>query len=330
MEKISVIVPVYKVEPYLRRCVDSILGQTYPHFELILVDDGSPDNCGAICDEYAKIDERIHVIHQENSGVSAARNVAIDWAFDHSTSEWITFIDSDDWVHPRYLELLLKAAKESGSMISMCRYAKCGDEVQTFPEALDVWSRISPGEAYIIGTEEWGVSAYPWGRLYYKPLLRNIRYPEVPCWEDLRTTYKLLFACEQIAVLNAKLYYYYINQNGLSRSCKGSIQIYFIEALKENLAFFQKRHDNKMELRIARALHDIYLEQLWSTQGSNSSNKKLLRGFRCLLIRYGRALQITLESNYVSYYLAFEKVFILYENNPLLRTTYRFLRDMLR
>lgn len=327
---ISVIVPVYKAELYIQRCVDSILNQTYADFELILVNDGSPDSSGAICDEYEKKDERIHVIHQENAGVSAARNVAIDWAFENSTSEWITFIDSDDWVHPRYLELLLKAVNESGSLISMCRYVECGYEVQTFPEASDIWLRMSPGEAYIIGTEEWGVSAYPWGRLYYKPLLRSIRYPEVSCWEDLRTTYKLLFACEQIAVLNANLYYYYINQNGLVRSVEGNNQINYIEAYKENLLFFQKRHDSMMELRIARALHDIYVEQLCSSQSFNSLNIKLLRDFRCLLIRYGRALQITLKSNYISYYLAFEKIFKLYENIPLLRTTYRFLRDIFR
>jgi glycosyltransferase involved in cell wall biosynthesis len=87
MPKISVIVPVYKVEPYLHRCVDSILNQSYRDFELILVDDGSPDNCGAMCDEYAKTDSRIHVIHRENGGLSAARNTGIEWSFANSNSQ---------------------------------------------------------------------------------------------------------------------------------------------------------------------------------------------------------------------------------------------------
>ena len=103
MPIISVIVSVYKVEPYIRQCVDSILAQTFTDFELILVDDGSPDNCGAICDEYAAQDCRVRVIHQENGGLSAARNAGIDWAFANSDSQWLAFVDSDDWVHPDYL-----------------------------------------------------------------------------------------------------------------------------------------------------------------------------------------------------------------------------------
>ena len=113
MPLISVIVPVYKVEEYLSRCVDSILSQTFEDFELILIDDGSPDNCGKICDEYTKKDNRVHVIHQENGGLSSARNAGIDWAFENSDSEWLTFIDSDDWVHIQYLDLLLSKFNHS-------------------------------------------------------------------------------------------------------------------------------------------------------------------------------------------------------------------------
>ena len=106
MPKISVIVPVYKVEKYLRRCIDSILNQTFNDFDLILVDDGSPDSCGDICEKYEKTDNRITVIHRENGGLSAARNSGIKWALKNSDSEWITFVDSDDWLHPDYLKIL--------------------------------------------------------------------------------------------------------------------------------------------------------------------------------------------------------------------------------
>ena len=109
MPKISVIVPIYNVEKYLRRCVDSILNQTFSDFELILVDDGSPDNCGKICDEYAVKDRRIVVIHQKNGGLSTARNAGIDWAFVNSNSQYLSFIDRDDWVHPDFLEFLYRA-----------------------------------------------------------------------------------------------------------------------------------------------------------------------------------------------------------------------------
>ena len=104
MPEISVIVPVYKVETFIHRCVDSILCQSFEDFELILVDDGSPDSCGDICEAYAAKDSRIHVIHQENGGLSAARNTGIDYVMEHSTSKWLAFVDSDDWLHPDFLK----------------------------------------------------------------------------------------------------------------------------------------------------------------------------------------------------------------------------------
>lgn len=107
---VSIIVPVYKVEPYLRRCVDSVLAQTYPNTEVILVDDGSPDGCPAICDEYAAADSRVSVIHQANGGLSAARNAALDVA----RGEWVYFVDSDDWVEPDIIEACIEKVVEHG------------------------------------------------------------------------------------------------------------------------------------------------------------------------------------------------------------------------
>ena len=104
-EKISVIIPVYNVEPYLRKCLDSVINQTYRNLEIIIVDDGSPDNCGAICDEYAARDDRVIVIHKKNGGVSAARNDGIRIA----SGKWITFVDPDDWCEPDYYEMLISS-----------------------------------------------------------------------------------------------------------------------------------------------------------------------------------------------------------------------------
>ena len=142
MPVISVIVPVYKVEPYLHRCVDSILSQTYTDFELILVDDGSPDNCGAICDKYAKLDSRIHVLHKKNGGLSSARNAGIDWVFANSDSQWFSFIDSDDWVHPQYLELLYQAVKAYEVRISQCLHIET-DGTAPIPEVEAKTQRIT-------------------------------------------------------------------------------------------------------------------------------------------------------------------------------------------
>ena len=114
--KISIIVPVYKVEPYLRKCLDSIVGQTYQKLEIILVDDGSPDSCGAICDAYAARDERIRVIHKENGGVASARNAGLDAA----TGDYIGWVDSDDWIEADMFECLLKGAEDYDADIVVC------------------------------------------------------------------------------------------------------------------------------------------------------------------------------------------------------------------
>ena len=129
MPKISIVVPVYKVEKYLQRCVASLLEQSFTSFDLILVDDGSPDLCGKICDQYAEKDNRIHVIHQKNGGLSAARNSGIDWSISNSDSGWITFVDSDDWVDPQYLECLYNAVKLYKTNISICAYKETADVV---------------------------------------------------------------------------------------------------------------------------------------------------------------------------------------------------------
>lgn len=119
--KISIIVPVYKAEPYLRKCIDSILNQTFKDFELILVDDGSPDRCGEICDEYALKDSRIKIIHKENSGRSSARNVGLDIA----QGEYIGFVDSDDWIEPDMYEVLYSKAKIESADIIALNYNCC-------------------------------------------------------------------------------------------------------------------------------------------------------------------------------------------------------------
>jgi len=117
---ISIIVPVYKVEQYLHRCVDSILSQTYDNFELILIDDGSPDGCPAICDEYTKNDSRVHVIHQVNQGLAEVRNVGVKQAH----GEYIAFIDSDDFVSPNYIETLYSGVVDYDADISICSFSK--------------------------------------------------------------------------------------------------------------------------------------------------------------------------------------------------------------
>ena len=238
MPKISVIVPVYKVEKYLKRCVDSILSQTFTDFELILVDDGSPDNCPIMCDEYARRDKRVHVIHQVNGGLSAARNTGIDWAFANSDSEWLTFIDSDDWVHEKYLELLYRAVIETGASVSVCANQRTNGTSVEISEN-DLNHEVYNTEQFFCKDKVIAIVA--WGKLYKKVDFLNIRYPVGRLHEDEFTTYKILFKYPRIAFIDAPLYAYFQNAEGIMRSDWSLKRLsHYYDALEEQIEFFLK------------------------------------------------------------------------------------------
>lgn len=239
MAIVSVVVPIYKVEPYLRRCVDSILSQTYEDFQLILVDDGSPDNCGAICDEYAEKDARVHVIHRENGGLSAARNSGIEWVFDGHMTEWITFIDSDDWVSYQYLERLLKIADDNQVNIVVGGFRPFYDG-DSLIDLQEVSSRQYTPEDFWV--ENQGNATVAWGKLYKTVLFQRIRYLQGKLHEDEFTTFKLLFAQEIIAVTDEQLYYYYQSSTSIMRSDWNIRHLDSLDAYADQLLFFERYH----------------------------------------------------------------------------------------
>ena len=244
MSEISVIVPVYKVEKYLSRCVDSILAQTYKDYELILVDDGSPDTCPALCDEYAKKYSFIHVIHKKNGGLSDARNCGIDYAFT-TDSEWLTFIDSDDWVHPQFLELLIKACKDNGADVSSCTFEPVNGVRNGYAQIKDC--RIETDTVVNLFARRYGYDTFniisAWAKLYKKSLFEKIRYPKGKLFEDSYTTYKLYFATEsKKAVVHAPLYYYFVNENGIMHSEMDVNKMEdTFDSYLEKLEFFHKK-----------------------------------------------------------------------------------------
>lgn len=259
MPKISIIIPVYCVEKYIHRCIDSILAQTFTDFELILVDDGSPDNCGKICDEYAEKDDRIHVIHKENGGLSGARNAGIDWSFEHSNSEWITFIDSDDWIHPKYLEAMYIAVNETGCDISICAY----EETEGKIPAVDNSKLI----ADVVDTEsffcEHNVNAViACGKLYKKKLFQETRYPVGKLHEDEFTTYKLLFKYVTLAYINQPLYFYFQNADSITNSEWNPKRLDALEAYNEQLAFFEAEHYMKAYKKVLFCMAYKYFDTL--------------------------------------------------------------------
>ena len=271
MPTISVIVPVYKVEKYIHRCVDSILGQTYADFELILVDDGSPDNCGTICDAYAARDSRVVVIHQENGGLSAARNAGIDWAFANSDSQWLSFIDSDDWVHPEYLARLLAAAEDSGVSVSICAYAQTdGQEPEIEPETL-VPALWDTEEFYVAHNVNATIAC---GKLYRRGCFDTIRYPLGKLHEDEFTTYKILFRFPTVAVIPAPLYFYYTNPESITKSGVTRFKTDAFEAIEEQIAYFrQMGFDAAARGQIRMYICKVYDKLAWFADHPNSNNE---------------------------------------------------------
>ena len=215
MAFISIVIPVYNVEKHLNRCVDSLINQTYKNFEIVLVDDGSLDNSGKICDRYALEDNRIHVIHQSNMGLSGARNSGIDWIDKNSDCDWIGFIDSDDWVHEQYLESLIKTADVTGAGIIICEYLRTEGETVDIKEDKTIGSIIDKADFYINHTV---TSTTAWGKLYKRALFNNVRFPLGKLHEDEFVTYKILFNCDDAAYIDQPLYYYYQNPEGIMLS----------------------------------------------------------------------------------------------------------------
>ena len=258
MPQISVIVPVYKVEKYLKRCVDSILSQTFTDFELILVDDGSPDGCPQICDQYAQQDDRVYVIHQQNGGLSAARNAGIDWAFANSNSQWLTFVDSDDWIHPQTLEVLLKAARDNHVDVSICGFQKTNGEEGAISSdfSVELWT---PENFYV----QYVTSAVvAWGKLYKKECFSEIRYPVGRLHEDEFVTYRILFQCEKIAFVDTPLYAYFQNSDGIMKSVWTRRRMDVLVAYEQQIAYFKYHHFKKAETRAIQSLFWCVQKQL--------------------------------------------------------------------
>ena len=206
MPIISIVVPVYKVEKYIRRCIDSILAQTFTDFELILVDDGSPDNCGAICDEYAAKDHRIKVIHKPNGGVSAARNTALDAA----TGRYIMFCDSDDFVSPEWCQVMLNAIEEYPSALITSEMQKVDEEASANREDCGTSdSAIEDVSYYTVYNR--GLSGFTWNKIFRRDIIEqnHLRFDENRrIGEDVQFVISYCAFCESYMLIKDPLYYY--------------------------------------------------------------------------------------------------------------------------
>ena len=240
MPQISVIVPVYNVEKYIDRCVRSILGQTYSDFELILVDDGSPDNAPAMCDEWATKDSRIRVIHKENGGLSSARNAGIQAA----TGEYLIFIDSDDVIHPDCLRILMTCIQNTGAEIAMGRFTRFHEE-NVVEDRFLPWNgecvtrnNLETLDCFFDDLENLPSLVSACGTLWHRQLFDGLTFPVGRLFEDEFTTYKLYHKSTKVVFVDAVLYYYFDNSNGITRNLTIEKRFDEYDAQWERLEYF--------------------------------------------------------------------------------------------
>ena len=262
MEKdlISVIIPVYKVEKYLEKCIESIIKQTYTNLQIILVDDGSPDNCGKICDEYAKKDSRIEVIHKINGGLSDARNVGINRA----NGRYIGFVDSDDYIKEDMYEKLINLIKEYNADVSICNLYDVIDGkeyVRNKDNGIHEYSRIDILKEILLDKN---IQSYAWNKLYKKELFDEIKYPIGKKYEDIGTTFYLFEKCNKIVVTSEPEYYYLKRADSLVNNVTESTILDYTEIIiqrylyiKQNIEELRKYNNYYLTKTLITANNDI-------------------------------------------------------------------------
>ena len=256
---VSVIVPVYKVEDYIRECIDSILAQTYPDFELILVDDGSPDNCGRICDDYAKGDNRIKVVHKVNGGISSARNAGLEVA----KGEWIMHVDGDDWIEPDMIESLIEAAQITGADMVI------GDFVKYGPSAgynkLPTWSSDKKKSmtnyiAYVMTTI--------WGSIAKRSLYadHSLKSPEgISYCEDFHLIVRLCHFAKKVVNVHRPFYHYRYRPTSIMSNMSRKTEADEQWAYQDTIRFFKEQgvyedYRKVMSWRVLKSTQELLLD----------------------------------------------------------------------
>ncbi|SHI13177.1 Glycosyltransferase involved in cell wall bisynthesis [Butyrivibrio fibrisolvens DSM 3071] len=306
--QVSVIVPVFNVKKYLPECLDSILSQTYSNFELILIDDGSTDGSGEVCDEYALKDSRIVVIHKENSGVADVRNLGISRA----KGEHICFVDSDDIVNPTYIQVLYETAIKEGAGIVMCNYILFKDG-ETIPSDI-----VAKQNAKIVITEkEMEDEAFsaentvklviPINKIYKKSLVDKIKYPSGKIHEDAYVYHRLLHEAKQAILIPDVLYYYRKRADSITNSS------FTVKELDDSMGAVIDRIDFYKELgnqRLFDIAVDGYLYFLW--RNIEQMKKEGIDDYQELIKPYIRMLRDKIKYLKISKYYPVKKLIKMY------------------
>ena len=320
--KISVIVPVYKCEQYIHRCVNSILNQTFSDFELILVDDGSPDNCGEICEDYAKKDFRVKVIHQVNGGQAAARNNGVKEA----QGEWLHFVDSDDMIHPKTLEILYKTAIDNDVKLSMCSAFQGENIPDDFSKNFDVTANIlnmDEENIFHLCKNEKYYYWVVWGKLLHKSIFLKHPLTEGRIYEDNAIVCKWLHEAKKVAVIPSPLYFYYINTSGTTKNNFTEKQLDILWAFEEQISYFHSLDYEKMTEHLVSYYFEISANMHYRAkhEGNNKKHIKIIKEHKKHIEKtYSKYIHLDTE----------KKLYIYEKTNPFMFFVMRIKRKLLK
>lgn len=298
MPAISIIVPVYNTEKYLSRCIDSVINQTFTDFEVLLIDDGSTDNSGKICDEYAEKDSRIKVIHKENGGQAEARNLALDIA----KGDYIAFVDSDDYISKYYLHILYDNIKKYDADISVCVCEKFTDilptetTTQTHPETYS-------GKEFTTRCLLDKIPMKPWilcDKLWHRDCFSEIRMPIGRIYEDNAIVYKILYNAKKIVDCNNKLYFYFQRPESTVNQPFSIKHLDWLFVLNEMSIFFKELNDNTLykktiEMYISAIVNASHNVQKYV--GDKSVVKKLRNNLKVQTTIAKQLFPVTIETH---------------------------------
>jgi len=277
---VSIIVPIYNVEIYLEKCLQSIISQTYENLQIILIDDGSLDCCPQICEEYSKKDKRIIVIHQKNSGVSSARNTGLEVA----RGAYISFIDPDDYVYSDMIEKMLYTSETETSDIVICDYNRVNYNGEIYGNncieqntgKVEMMSLYDSQMVYFTEPYKRSTLVVLWNKLYKAEVFREVRFPVGKINEDESVTYKLLYNAKKIAYLKLNLYNYLERKGSIMDMKIGRERFYIFDAYMERICFYYEKQETVLcKKMIFHYMHMLCQYIDWSTKAPNGNKNEI-------------------------------------------------------
>ena len=319
--KVGIIIPVYNVERYLRQCLDSVVNQTYSNLNILIIDDGSTDKSGLICDEYSMTDERIVVYHTDNKGLSAARNFGLD----HCTDDYIAFLDSDDWMEEQAIEKLLSAIVSENADVAVCAHYiewKDHQDIESIPDL----SRVVQGDEiirdYLHGR---GIGVQVWNKLYRSELFGQIGFPEGRIHEDVATTYRLLEASNKLVRVPYPLLHYRMRKRSLGKShTLSSLTDMWLSCYERYVALIEKFEDCSVELTSAciRAIGRFWV-WYYGCAGDNESAAQTILKMQAFVKEHRNEV---LKNNQYSKFIRFSCSITHFSNPLMFGLLYYFIR----